>query len=124
MMYTSNLLKMEFEHARIKHLAFKSKLRSYLYGNSLETEALKDPSLCAVGKWINELGAKHLGDDDLLLEVTYIHEEIHDAARRIIVLYSAGKTQEAREKFTEVDEIGKRLLKAMDDLEISLNKMQ
>lgn len=118
-----NNLKIEFEQARIKHVAFKTKLRSYLYGNQADVEALRNPSLCAVGKWINEMGAKHMGGDDLLLELSYIHEEIHDAARRIIALHSAGKTQEAREMFEEVDSIGQRLLKAMDDLEAAISKM-
>lgn len=45
-------LKQDFESARIKHVHFKSKLRSYLFGSGGETGALRDPEQCSLGRWI------------------------------------------------------------------------
>lgn len=49
---TPNEIKQDFESAIIKHLLFKTKLRSFLYGNSYAEGSLRDPDQCALGHWI------------------------------------------------------------------------
>jgi hypothetical protein len=45
-------LKQDFDSARIKHVHFKSKLRSFLFGNGGGEGPLRDPEQCGLGAWI------------------------------------------------------------------------
>lgn len=45
-------LKRDFESARVWHVHFKSRLRSFPFGNGGEETALRDPSACSLSRWI------------------------------------------------------------------------
>jgi hypothetical protein len=110
----------EFSQARIKHLAFKSKLRSYLYGANGDKEPLTDHTQCVLGKWIIKMASEYnLGHE--LQEVNFNHQHIHAVARKLIILYDKGQTSEARDGFVEIDEVASELIESLQTVEAKLN---
>lgn len=89
---TSEELKQDFESARIKHVHFKSKLRSYLFGNVGDVNTLRDPEKCGLGQWI-ALRLRGNGAYAHLPEARQFdrkHQQIHQEACRLMDQHDAG----------------------------------
>ena len=104
-------IQLDFEQAKTKHLLFKSKLRSILYGAQLADEA---PVLshyeCTVGKWIYNHALKAYGHIPEMQELEKVHADIHTSARQLVALYKEGKVDEAREGLTSMEKIADHLV--------------
>lgn len=104
-------IQLDFEQAKAKHLLFKSKLRSILYGAQLIDEA---PVLshyeCTVGKWIYNHALKAYGHITEMQELEKVHADIHTSARELVALYKDGKEEEARKGLTGMEKIADHLV--------------
>lgn len=113
-------LKRDFESAQIKHVHFKSKLRSFLFGNKGEEGPLRDPEKCGFGLWVAER-MRGAGPYAHLREARQLdreHVHMHEEANRLMDLYLAGRADEAIEGFGPVQEVADRmvgLLKTMEE---------
>jgi hypothetical protein len=117
---TSEELKQEFESALIKHLHFKSKLRSFLYGNGLVEGPLRDPEQCGFGLWIASRVRKdyaHLPEARRLDEE---HVRIHQEANRLMDLHQAGQLEEAIAGFPAVQRIADEMVTLLRTIEEKL----
>lgn len=116
-----NNIQLDFEQAKTKHLLFKSKLRSILYGAQLIDEA---PVLshfeCTVGKWIYGHALKVYGHITQMQELERVHADIHTSARKLVALYKAGKEEEARQGLTEMEKIADHLVGLLSIVEHKL----
>ncbi|RZK15209.1 MAG: hypothetical protein EOO56_23335 [Hymenobacter sp.] len=95
-------IKQDFESALIKHLSFKAKLRSFLYGNNNAEALLRDPDQCGLGKWITN---RRLGDYAQIPEMRDLdheHRLIHQQANRLMDMHLAGQRNEALAGFKDV----------------------
>lgn len=84
---TAEDIKQDFEGAMIKHLLFKSKLRSFLYGTNTAESPIRDPEVCALGQWIRERrsGAyAHLTAD--MTQLDNLHRRLHESANHLMDL--------------------------------------
>ncbi|WP_165963487.1 CZB domain-containing protein [Hymenobacter radiodurans] len=110
-------LKQDFEMAQVRHLLFKSKLRSALYGSGTDEAPIRDAQVCALGVWIREralITYAHLPESR---ELDKVHQQIHQEANRLLDLHQQGKVEQAIAGLTSVqgyvDEIT-RLLRTME----------
>lgn len=113
-------LKQDFESGMIKHLLFKSKLRSYLYGSKINQAPIRDPTQCALGHWIREraLGAyAHLPESR---ELDRLHTLIHQQANRLMDLHDRGETELALAGLPTVEKIADQLTSLMRTMEQKL----
>jgi hypothetical protein len=111
----------EFEQARIKHLGFKSKLRGYLYGNGSERESIVEHDRCALGTWLLKIARQYdVGPE--LQDVNYHHQHIHAVARQLVELYDSGLQSEARDGFSEIEEVAKEMLASLEIAEKHLKE--
>lgn len=102
---------MDFEQAKAKHLLFKSKLRSILYGAKLTDEApILSHFECTVGKWIYNHALKAYGHIPEMRELEKVHADIHTSARELVALYKDGKEEEARKGLTDMEKIADHLI--------------
>ena len=89
-------LKQEFDAARMKHLLFKSKLRSFLYGSNTEEGPIRDPEPLFAGPVDQPTGAHqayaHLPESR---ELDRVHQLIHVEANRLMDLRLSGRPDEA-----------------------------
>lgn len=110
-------IKQEFEMAQVRHLLFKSKLRSALYGSGTAEAPIRDAQQCALGVWIREralVAYAHLPESRTLDK---IHQQIHREAGRLLDLHQQGKGEQAIAGLSTVqgyaDEIT-QLMRAME----------
>jgi hypothetical protein len=91
---TTQDIKQDFEGALVKHLLFKSKLRSFLYGTNTSEAAIRDPEVCALGQWIRERrsGAyAHLKQE--MTRLDKVHRQVHEVANRLMDLRQNGQPE-------------------------------
>jgi hypothetical protein len=88
-------LKQDFETAMVKHLLFKSKLRSFLYGTNLAEGPIRNPEQCGLGIWIKERmqgSGRHLPE---WAELDRVHRQVHVEANRLMDMRLQGHGDEA-----------------------------
>lgn len=116
----SDELKQEFEAARIKHLLFKSKLRSYLYGSGTAEAPIRDPHVCALGQWIDRVALPQFGHLPEMRELDDQHQQMHHVANRLMDLYQAGQRDAAVAGLVEVNRRAEEMTSLLDTLEAKL----
>lgn len=113
-----NELKQEFDSVLVKHLLFKSKLRSFLYGSGTSQGPIRDPQACSFGQWITERALqtyRHLPESQ---ELDQVHIRIHQEANRLMDLCLQGHADAAIEGLGEINRLADhiaRLLRTMED---------
>lgn len=94
---TMEEVKRDFQSAHIKHVHFKSKLRSFLFGNGGAEELLRDPEQCSLGLWIADR-MRSTGPYAHLPEARLFdrqHKLIHKEANRLMNMQQAGQDEAA-----------------------------
>ena len=119
---TTGELKQDFASARIKHVHFKSKLRSFLFGNGGAEGPLRDPEQCSLGQWIADRmrspGAyAHLPESR---RFDRQHILIHQEANRLMDLHRAGRSEEASTGYLPVEIIAEEMLLLLQTIEDKL----
>lgn len=122
LLMTIEELKQDFESARIKHVHFKSKLRSFLFGNAGGEGPLRDPGQCSLGQWVTQRlrppGAyAHLPQ---ARQFDREHERIHQEANRLMDLYHAGHAEQALAGFAGVQVIADGMVELLKTMETHL----
>ncbi|GAA4053943.1 hypothetical protein GCM10022409_46220 [Hymenobacter glaciei] len=113
-------LKRDFESARIKHVHFKSKVRSYLFGNSGEIGPLRDPEQCSLGIWVAER-LRGRGAYAHLLEARQFdqkHVLIHAEANRLMDLHDAD--DRVSTDFTLLQQLADEMVNLLHTMEAKL----
>ena len=113
-------IKQDFDAALIKHLLFKSKLRSYLYGQETNEVPLRDPRQCSLGQWIAQraLGPyRHLPESR---ELAAVHEQIHRVANRLMDLHQQGQTEEALAGLSQVQPLADQITTLLQTMQAKL----
>lgn len=105
-----NELKQEFELAITKHVLFKSKVRSYLYGSGIDLEPIFDLQKCQFGKWIAETGLSRFSHIPEMQQLDQVHRDIHKQAITLVQLKQAGKTEEALAGMDKLNTIADKLI--------------
>ena len=115
-------IKLDFEQAKAKHLLFKSKLRSILYGASMDEAPVLSEYECGVGKWIYNHALSVYGEIPDMQTLEKVHAEIHAVARELIKLYKEGKVDEARLGLTKVENVADHLVSLLGTVEEKIKK--
>ena len=115
-------LKQDFESARIKHVHFKSKLRSYLFGNGGAEGSLRDPEQCSPGQWIAiRMRGKgiyaHLPE---ARQFDHQHQLIHQEANRLMDLHDAGHDDEISVGYTDLQQLADAMVGLLQTMEAKL----
>ena len=111
---------LDFEQAKAKHLLFKSRLRSILYGIEVDETPVASQYECGLGKWIYDYALQVYSDMPELLELEKVHANIHTTARKLIGLHKAGKVNESRKGLAEIDLIADELIALLNTIEKKL----
>jgi hypothetical protein len=121
---TNQELKQDFESAHIKHVHFKSRLRSFLFGNGGAEGPLREPEQCSLGLWIASrlrgTGAyAHLPE---ARQFDQQHVLIHREANRLMDMHQAGQTEEALAGFVPLQEIAEQMVALLRTMEAKLRR--
>lgn len=80
-------IKIDFEQAKAKHLLFKARLRSVLYGVEIDETPVLSHLACSSGKWIYNYALKIYSEIPEIHELEKVHTEIHLSAGHLIHLF-------------------------------------
>ena len=119
---TNEELKQDFNSARIKHVHFKSKLRSFLFSNGGAEAPLRNPEECGLGLWI-AARLRAPGPYAHLPEARQIdrqHVLIHQEANRLMDMHQAGQIDEAMAGFAPMQVIAEEIVALLRTMEQQL----
>ncbi|GAB3306490.1 CZB domain-containing protein [Hymenobacter tenuis] len=111
-------LKQEFDSVSVKHLLFKSKVRSYLYGSNIDEAPIRDAQVCAFGQWIAQRVLKDFRHLPESRELDQVHLRIHAVANRLMDLKQQGQQEQAIAGLSEINALADhitRLLRTMEE---------
>ncbi|CAG4992988.1 Adaptive-response sensory-kinase SasA [Dyadobacter sp. CECT 9275] len=112
-----NLIELDFERAKARHLLFKTRLRSILYGASLDEETVISPTKCLMGKWIYSHALVVYDYIPEIRELERVHVKIHQYAGELISLYKIGREQEAKDGLQTIEVMASELLRLLAVIE-------
>ncbi|GAA4341939.1 PAS domain-containing protein [Flaviaesturariibacter amylovorans] len=115
-----NQIPFDFEQARAKHLLFKSRLRSLLYGLPADVTPVISHTECQVGQWIYSEALPAYGHIPEMQDLERVHRDIHTVARTLVALYNDGKVEEARAGLEEVEKTAQQLTTLLSAVEAKL----
>ena len=98
-------LKHEFESATVKHILFKSKVKSYLYGSMTDLEPIVNYQVCSFGQWIYEKGMPLFGQMPEMQQLEKVHKEIHDFAAYLVKLKQENQTEKALSELPQLEKL-------------------
>jgi hypothetical protein len=105
----------DFQQLRIKHILYKTKLRSVLYGGSFE-ESFFSPS-GPLGHWFNTIGLTRYGQYPEMRELFQLHQQLNSFALQLIGLYRRGQIDQAHHELKDLDERSEQFLAVLSRLE-------
>ncbi|NVO85540.1 CZB domain-containing protein [Hymenobacter terrestris] len=110
-------LKQEFDAARIRHLLFKSKLRSFLYGSDTAQGPIRDPEQCTMGQWITQRALPAYGHLPETHELDRLHRLIHLEGSRLMDLRLAGQPDAATAGLSQINKLADDIVALLHTIE-------
>ena len=112
-------VQLDFQDAKTKHLQFKSRLRSILFGEMVEDEnPVLSHTECPLGKWIYNHALTTFKQIPELHELEKVHQQIHVIARKLITLYKEGKINQSRQGLGEMEDVADELFVLLQKVEV------
>jgi hypothetical protein len=110
-----DLARIEFQQLRIKHIFFKSKVRSILFGANYDNSFFENEN--PVDIWFNTIGKVNYVYDPIMQELIREHKYFKNMALQLTHLYKSGKIEQAHAGLSEINSISEKFLSLLDDLE-------
>ena len=110
-------LKSEFKSAKIKHIVFKSKIKSYLYGTDTPLEPIINYRQCSFGIWIYDISLTRFNNLPEMHQLEKVHREIHEYAAHLVGLKQANLTEAALAGLPRLEEIAENIVKLLDKIQ-------
>jgi PAS domain S-box-containing protein len=118
----SDRIKLDFEQARAKHLLFKTRLRSILYGAEIDEAPVVSQYDCTVGKWIYGHALADYAHISEMRTLEAVHAELHISAKKLVDRYKEGQIEEARMGLEAIEKIADRLVRLLWVVEDKVQK--
>ncbi len=114
------IAEIDFQQLRIKHILYKSKVRSVLYVNGGEYDAALFSSASPVNTWFNTIGLKKYRQEPGMQTLLMLQQEMDNTARHLFNLYKAGKIDLAQQGLSTIEEKSEKFISLLAQLENSL----
>jgi methyl-accepting chemotaxis protein len=109
---------LDLEEAKSAHMAWRTKLRHFLDGQSVLThDQATSHKHCVLGGWYYGEGLQHYAHIPEMQQVEAPHKEMHDLVREIITLKQANRTEEAEKAYWRVVELSDEIVALLDAIE-------
>ncbi|KAA6432787.1 PAS domain S-box protein [Dyadobacter flavalbus] len=115
-----NVIELDFERARARHILFKTRLRSILYGAEIDEQPVTSHLDCSLGQWIYNHALHVYGHLPEMQEIERVHFKIHESANALIDLYKNGFAEEAREGLPAMELIAENLSSLLSIVEAKI----
>jgi methyl-accepting chemotaxis protein len=92
-----------FRTFKIKHRAWKMRLKDFLEGKGGLTEAQAvSHKECSLGKWMYAEGLQNYNTIPEMKSLEKVHIDLHETVKNIVLLKNAGKTAEADAEYLKI----------------------
>ncbi|OOE52261.1 methyl-accepting chemotaxis protein [Salinivibrio kushneri] len=111
--------KKDFSAIKNAHLAWKTKVRDFLSGDSsaMNREVACSHHKCALGQWYYGEGKAQYGHLNSYLALEKPHAELHRTIKSIIELDDKGDREGAEEKYLQIEPLSKQVVAGIEALE-------
>lgn len=111
---------LDFTQAKLKHTAWKLRIRDFLDGKpgltAAQASSHKD---CDLGKWLYSEGLKNWGSLPDMKALEKEHETLHRTIKTIIDLKVAGKVKQAEAEFLKIDPLSTKIVDLLTKVQSS-----
>ncbi|HEB95354.1 MAG TPA: PAS domain S-box protein [Sedimenticola thiotaurini] len=108
----------DFFKARLAHMAWRMRIRDFLDGRvTLSEEEAVSHRHCALGKWLYSTGLDSYGNHAEMQELEPEHERLHAVIREIVTLKNSGRSEQAEDRFAEIEALSERIVALLKGLE-------
>lgn len=98
-----------FEQMRAEHLAFKFRLWSILYGETVDQDPVLSRDESSTSRWMYAYGLPVYGHLPDVQNLDKVHTTLHTVARQLVAWYQEGKVAEARQGLPAVEQLTQEL---------------
>lgn len=110
-----NQAQIDFQQLRIKHILFKSKVRSVLYGGRKDETFFSGSG--PLISWFSLVGKSRYGNLTEMQELARVQQELDTTARELFRLYEQGQIEQSMAGLQKIDERSDRFLQLLAKLE-------
>lgn len=116
-----NLAQIDFQQLRIKHILYKSKVRSMLYGGVFDKVFFSRSG--PIGTWFSTVGAVRYASESEMSELAKEHRELEATTLELYRLYKGSRIDEAHEGLKSIEKSSDRFLSLLSKLEERLKEV-
>ena len=113
-----NQATIDFQQLRIKHILFKSKVRSVLYGGNIDADFFSATGPISI--WFNQIGLSKYRNVTGMKELMQLQQELTSMANTLFGLYKSGKIDEAHRGLADIEKLSERFTNLISTLEMNL----
>ncbi|PVY40119.1 histidine kinase [Pontibacter virosus] len=110
-----NSAQVDFQQIRIKHILFKSKVRSVLYGGTLDSVFFSEAG--PISHWFSQVGKVKYGNEPELFGLQKTHGELLSSANHLFTLYRNGSIDQAHAGMKEIEKLSDRFQELLSKIE-------
>ncbi|MDC5703212.1 methyl-accepting chemotaxis protein [Vibrio europaeus] len=120
----SSVKRIDFTDIKNAHLAWKTKVRSYLNGDheALDKKVACGHHFCALGKWYYGEGKSLYGSEATFKALEPPHAQLHGVIKGVLELIDQGQHEDANRVFKQIEPISKEVVRKISDLERAINQ--
>ncbi len=112
----------DLEAAKARHLAWKTKMRSFLDGkSSMTAEQAMSHRDCPLGQWYYSAGIANYGDLKEMQDLEKPHEELHQVVKKIVQLKNTGDQVAAEREYQNIGPLSDRIVGLLEGIERKLS---
>ena len=113
-----NSAQIDFQQLRIKHILYKSKVRSVLYGGTFDDAFFSHTG--PVSFWFNDTGMVKYGREPEMKELLQTHQDLNSTALQLFKLYNGGQIDLAHDGLKTIERKSEHFLALLGRIETKL----
>ncbi|WP_370627286.1 histidine kinase [Pontibacter sp. HSC-14F20] len=110
-----NSAQVDFQQIRIKHILFKSKVRSVLYGGAFDSVFFSDAG--PISHWFSQVGKVKYGNEPELYSLQKTHGDLLANANQLFSLYRKGNIDQAHAGMKDIEKLSDRFQELLSQME-------
>ncbi|WP_018479074.1 CZB domain-containing protein [Pontibacter roseus] len=115
-----DIAQIDFQQLRIKHILYKSKVRSFLYGGTFDAAFFS--SAGPIDVWFTTVGRVRYASEPAISSLARLHREMNSLALELYTLYSNGNIDQAHEGLKSVEMKSDQFIELLSNLDKKLQQ--
>lgn len=109
------LARLDFQQLRVKHIFFKSKVRTVLYGGGYDQSFFTHNN--PVTLWFSAASSAKYQAEPEMQQLYKLHRSFVQLANNLVSKYQDGQIEQSHSGMTELNEMSEHFLSVLSDLE-------